>query len=70
MLATFDQIAETYDRVRALQERRLAAVRGNEPPDPKLDAAYEQARTEVVELVNQVHLNPNRVEALVARVGS
>jgi RNA polymerase primary sigma factor len=65
VLATFDRIAVTYEHVRALQEKRLAAVRRNEPSDPKLDAAYEKARTEVVELVNQVHLNPNRVEGLV-----
>ena len=65
VLATFERIAETYERVRSLQEKRLAAVRRNEPSDRKLDAAYEKARTEVVELVNQVHLNPNRVEGLV-----
>jgi RNA polymerase primary sigma factor len=68
VLATFDSIAETYERVRELQEKRLAAVRGNEPIEPDLDAAYEQARTEVVELVNLVHLNPNRVEALVEQL--
>jgi RNA polymerase primary sigma factor len=43
-------------------------VRQNEPIEAELDAAYEQARTEVVELVNQVHLNPNRVEALVEQL--
>jgi RNA polymerase primary sigma factor len=68
VLATFERIAETYERVRALQEQRLAAVRGNEPIDPELDASYEQARSEVVELVNLVHLNPNRVEALVEQL--
>jgi RNA polymerase primary sigma factor len=68
VLATFERIAETYERVRALQEKRLAAVRRNEATDPKLDAAYEKARTEVVELVNQVHLNPNRVEGLVEQL--
>ena len=68
VLATFGSIALTYERVRALQEKRLAAVRQNEPIEPELDAAYEQARTEVVELVNQVHLNPNRVEALVEQL--
>ncbi|HEX2480214.1 MAG TPA: RNA polymerase sigma factor RpoD [Geminicoccaceae bacterium] len=68
VLATFDRIAETYERVRALQEQRLAAVRRNEPIDPELDACYEQARSEVVELVNLVHLNPNRVEALVEQL--
>src|SRR5918995_3562476 len=68
VLATFDSIAETYERVRELQEKRLAAVRRNDPIEPDLDTAYEQARTEVVELVNQVHLNPNRVEALVEQL--
>ena len=68
VLATFDRIAETYERVRALQEQRLAAVQRNEPIDPELDASYEQARSEVVELVNQVHLNPNRVEGLVEQL--
>jgi RNA polymerase primary sigma factor len=68
VLATFDSIAETYERVRELQEKRLAAVRRNEPIELDLDTAYEAARTEVVELVNQVHLNPNRVEALVEQL--
>ena len=68
VLATFDQIAEAYDRLRGLQERRLTAVQRNEPSDAKLDAAYEQARSEVVELVNQVQLNPNRVESLVEQL--
>jgi RNA polymerase primary sigma factor len=68
VLATFDQIALTYDRVRALQEQRLAALQRNEPPDPELDARYEHARSEVVELVNQIHLNPNRVEGLVEQL--
>ena len=69
VLATFDRIAETYERVRALQEQRLAAVRCNEPIEPELDASYEQARSEVVELVNLVHLNPNRVEASTTSTG-
>ncbi|MCE3248562.1 MAG: polymerase sigma factor RpoD, partial [Geminicoccaceae bacterium] len=68
VLATFDQIALTYDRVRALQEHRLAALQHNEPLDAELDARYEQARSEVVELVNQIHLNPNRVEGLVEQL--
>jgi RNA polymerase primary sigma factor len=68
VLATFDRIAEAYERLRGLQERRLAAVQQNLPNDPKLDAVYEQARSEVVELVNQVQLNPNRVDRLVEQL--
>jgi RNA polymerase primary sigma factor len=68
VLETFDQIAEAYERLRGLQERRLAAVQQNQPTNAKLDAAYEQARSEVVELVNQVQLNPNRVDSLVEQL--
>jgi RNA polymerase primary sigma factor len=68
VVQTFDQIALTYDRVRALQEQRLAGLQHNEPTDPELDGRYEQARSEVVELVNQIHLNPNRVEGLVEQL--
>ncbi|MGH6944469.1 MAG: sigma-70 family RNA polymerase sigma factor, partial [Geminicoccaceae bacterium] len=68
VLATFDRIAETYERLRGLQEQRLAAVQRNEPSDADLDTRYEQTRSEVVELVNQIQLNPNRVESLVEQL--
>jgi RNA polymerase primary sigma factor len=68
VLATFDRIAETYERLRALQEQRLTAVQQNEPTDPALDAEYERIRSDIVELVNLVHLHPNRVESLVEQL--
>jgi RNA polymerase primary sigma factor len=68
VLETFDGIAGAYDRLRDLQEQRLAAVQSNEPIEADLDARYETARGEVVELVNLVHLNPNRVESLVEQL--
>jgi RNA polymerase primary sigma factor len=68
VLATFDRIAETYERLRRLQEQRLAAVQQNEPSDPELDGHYELTRNEVVELVNQIQLHPNRVDSLVEQL--
>ncbi len=65
VLQTFDCIAESYGRLRSLQEQRLASLQHNQPIAVELDLRYEQARSEVVELVNQIHLNPNRVEHLV-----
>jgi RNA polymerase primary sigma factor len=65
VLQTFDQIALAYEELRALQEQRLAAIQRNEPSDAALDARYERARGTVVELVNLIHLNQNRVESLV-----
>ncbi|MEZ5931756.1 MAG: RNA polymerase sigma factor RpoD [Alphaproteobacteria bacterium] len=65
VIATFDRIAEAYGRLRDLQEKRLDKIQANEPVDKKLDARYEEARHEVVELVNQIQLNSNRVDSLV-----
>ena len=65
VVATFDKIAEAYGRLRDLQEKRLDKIQNNEPVDKKLDARYEDARSEVVELVNLIQLNSNRVDSLV-----
>ncbi|MGI9490042.1 MAG: RNA polymerase sigma factor RpoD, partial [Geminicoccaceae bacterium] len=65
VVATFDHIAEAYGRLRDLQEKRLDKIQNNKPVDRKLDARYEEARNEVVELVNQIQLNSNRVDSLV-----
>ncbi len=68
VIETFDQIAESYERLRGLQEQRLAGLQHNQPTDGELDLRYEQARKKVVDLVNQIHLNPNRVEYLVEQL--
>ncbi|MGI9505733.1 MAG: RNA polymerase sigma factor RpoD [Geminicoccaceae bacterium] len=65
VIATFDRIAEAYGQLRDLQEKRLDKIQNNKPVDKKLDARYEEARHEVVELVNQIQLNSNRVDSLV-----
>ncbi len=65
VVATFDKIAEAYGRLRDLQEKRLDKIQNNKPVDRKLDAKYEEARHEVVELVNQIQLHSNRVDSLV-----
>ena len=68
VLATFDRIARDL-RARA----RAAGAASRRGAAQRTDRAgtrcrYEQARSEVVELVNLVHLNPNRVEALVEQL--
>jgi RNA polymerase primary sigma factor len=68
VIATFDQIATVYERLRALQEQRLNAIQRNEAISAELDSEYERARHEVVELVNRIQLNPNRVDSLVEQL--
>ncbi len=68
MLATFDTIAESYGRLRELQDERLALIQGSAPLPRELDKRYQAARGSIVELMAQVHLNQNRVEALVEQL--
>ncbi len=63
VIATLDKIADAYDRLQNLQ--RLDGIPSNKPAPHELDAKYEKARCEVVELVNQIQLKPERVDSLV-----
>ncbi len=68
VLETFDGIAEAYAELRALQDERLAAVQAAERVGSDLDGRYHQARRRIVEMMTQVHLNQQRVEALVEQL--
>src|SRR3954447_12067198 len=68
VLATFDEIAEAYGELRALQEQRLALIQASEAAPAGLDKRYQGARRTVVELMQQVQLNQTRVEALVQQL--
>jgi RNA polymerase primary sigma factor len=68
VLATFDRIAESYGGLRELQDERLALIQGSEALPRELDQRYQAARHSIVDLMAQVHLNQNRVEALVEQL--
>jgi RNA polymerase primary sigma factor len=68
VLATFDAIAEAYGRLRALQEERLAVIQAAETVDAELDGRYQSERRAIVQLMKQVSLHQNRVEALVEQL--
>ena len=68
VLETFDTIADAYGILRQLQEERLAVIQANTRVDTELDGRYQSARRAMVELMQQVSLNQNRVEALVEQL--
>ncbi len=68
VLETFDRIAEAYERLRELQDERLALIQNNEEVPAALEEAFQRARNEVVELIKQVRLATGRVEALVEQL--
>ncbi len=68
VIETFDSIAVTYEKLRKLQEGRLAAVQRGEELSKQSDKRYERLRGELVELVNKVRLNNSRIEQLVEQL--
>ena len=66
VLETLDQIAADYERLAEMQEARMAAaLNTDETFTLTQEREYQSVRTEIVTLVNSMHLHNNRIEALV-----
>lgn len=61
----FDQIAASYKKLRKLQEALVEAVLSNQTLTPSQERRYKKLKAEVIEYVKNLHLNNNRIEALV-----
>ena len=70
VLATFDQIEETYSKLHRLQEQRLALLQKGERPSKQSDNRYDKLKHTLVELMEGIHLNGNRIEQLVEQLYS
>ena len=65
VMEAFDQIAANYKKLHRLEEARIAGALSNEPLGDAQERKYNKLRTEIVQLVEKLHLNNNRIEALV-----
>ena len=65
VIETFGQIAKTWKKVAAVQEKRLTAMQKGEKVQPQTEKRYEKLCFEMVELMKGVHFNNNRIEELV-----
>ncbi len=66
VLETLDRIADNYRRLSEMQEGRMAAaLSSKETFTSNQELEYQRLRSEIVELVNELHLHNNRIEALV-----
>ena len=65
VLDLFDQIEATYTDLHAVQLKRLAALQKGKQPPKAADEQYAKLRHHLVELMEDVHLNNNRIEQLV-----
>jgi len=65
VMEAFDQIAANYKKLHKLEEARIAGALANEPLGDSQERKYNKLRSEIVQLVEKLHLNNNRIEALV-----
>ena len=67
---TFDKIAETYGKMKKVQDKRLQRLQKGEELTAQSERRYEKLREELVELMEGVRLNNGRIEALVEQLYS
>ncbi|WP_299653378.1 RNA polymerase sigma factor RpoD [uncultured Jannaschia sp.] len=66
VLETLDRIADDYTKLAEMQDLRISATLNEDDTfSDTSEAAYQQLRSEIVELVNGLHLHNNRIEALI-----
>jgi len=66
ILETLDHIARNYASLSGMQEQRMSAtMSSNRQFSPAEETAYQKLRGEMVMLVNELHLNNSRIEALI-----
>ncbi|MBF9025658.1 RNA polymerase sigma factor RpoD [Rhodobacterales bacterium HKCCD6035] len=66
VLETLDRIADDYIYLAEMQDKRISATLNEDSSfDSGDEATYQKLRGEIVELVNELHLHNNRIEALI-----
>jgi RNA polymerase primary sigma factor len=66
VLDTLDRIAGDYTKLAEMQDLRMSATLNEDGTFSIADeTAYQKLRSEIVELVNELHLHNNRIEALI-----
>ncbi|MDC0736859.1 RNA polymerase sigma factor RpoD [Cognatishimia sp. SS12] len=66
VLETLDRIADDYEMLSAMQDSRISATLNEDDTFSSGDEEkYQKLRSEIVELVNELHLHNNRIEALI-----
>jgi RNA polymerase primary sigma factor len=68
VLEIFDKIAKTYKKLHRLQEQRHAAALKKDTVTPAQQRRYEKLKSELIVLMEDIHLNNQRIEALVRGV--
>jgi RNA polymerase primary sigma factor len=65
VLKQLDKIAATYKKLHRAQEKRLATLQDGKDSSPAQEKRYDKLRRELVDQMEEIHLNNLRIEYLV-----
>ena len=66
VLAALERISDDFAKLSEMQDLRISATLNKDDTFSQDDEAeYQHLRSEIVELVNELHLHNNRIEALI-----
>ena len=66
VLETLEEIARDYEQLADMQDQRMSATLNEDSSfSVAAESAYQHLRSKIVALVNELHLNNSRIEALV-----
>jgi RNA polymerase primary sigma factor len=65
VLETFEAIAKKYKSLHKVQDQRLTAARAGEEVERRQERRYEKLKHELIDFMENVHLNNSRIEQLV-----
>jgi RNA polymerase primary sigma factor len=68
ILEIFDEIASSYKKLRRLQDANVEAVLSNDQLTDSQQRRFRKLRKDIIETVKNLHLNNNRIEALVEQL--
>jgi len=64
VIETFENITKTYKKLHRVQMQRLEALTSGEQPKPSQEKRFQKLRKELIECMEDVHLNNIRIEQL------
>ncbi|NQV55899.1 MAG: RNA polymerase sigma factor RpoD, partial [Rhodospirillales bacterium] len=68
ILSKFDVLKKTYSKMHRANDKRLASIRAGEKLTQATEKRFEKLRHELVEAMEGIHLNNNRIEYLVGHM--
>src|SRR5262249_56094361 len=68
VVETFDNVADTYKRLRKLQNQDIANQLCNDSLSPAQERRYKKLKNEIVAEVKSLRLNQTRIDSLVEQL--